>query len=405
MTADGVHTYAYDAEGNLNSVDSGSTLTETYNALGWRVEANKNGYIVDYQHDAAGEMIGGVFPGGSNQFIYFRGGLMAEYWNGASFAHLNGLGSTQQFTNWSGTSPMDTLFYPWGQPANSSVESLWAGFNDGNGWLLHEWQTDTRRYTPSAGRWFTPDPAPADLTNPQSLNRYAYVLNNPTTLTDPTGLMYCDPNSAVTDNNGTVVGYTDCLPEEASQTNKYSLYFPPQQENVSSAPDQVETEMEDDETGDLSGTGGTGGSQGIIYWPQVQSLVHQNNKSKQCDELIDCIVFKESHMGKSGVNSGYRAGFNTNAGVGVHAALGLMQLEPCRQGGPCVGQYDPTNPAQNIQVGSNFLQQKITSLGSQEAGVQSYGPAGEEYANHILDCASDLKAGDVGGAYADATGH
>jgi RHS repeat-associated protein len=83
---------------------------------------------------------------------------------------------------------VDTLFYPWGQPVNSSVESLWAGFNDGNGWLLHEWQTDTRRYTPSAGRWFTPDPLGGDVTNPQSLNRYAYVLNNPTSLTDPLGL-------------------------------------------------------------------------------------------------------------------------------------------------------------------------------------------------------------------------
>ena len=34
----------------------------------------------------------------------------------------------------------------------------------------------------------SPDPLGGDITNPQSLNRYAYVLNNPTTLTDPLGL-------------------------------------------------------------------------------------------------------------------------------------------------------------------------------------------------------------------------
>ncbi|HEV2499937.1 MAG TPA: RHS repeat-associated core domain-containing protein [Terriglobia bacterium] len=38
------------------------------------------------------------------------------------------------------------------------------------------------------GRWLTPDPLGGDITNPQSLNRYAYALNNPTTLTDPLGL-------------------------------------------------------------------------------------------------------------------------------------------------------------------------------------------------------------------------
>jgi len=126
MTADGVHTYAYDAEGNLNSVDSGSTLTEAYNALGWRVEASNASGVVDYLHDAAGEMIGGSFTGGSNQYIYFRGGLMAQYSNGASFAHLNGLGSTQQFTDWTGANPVDTLFYPWGQPGPTNPGQPWS---------------------------------------------------------------------------------------------------------------------------------------------------------------------------------------------------------------------------------------------------------------------------------------
>ena len=38
------------------------------------------------------------------------------------------------------------------------------------------------------GRWLSPDPLAGDITNPQSLNRYAYVINNPTSAIDPPGL-------------------------------------------------------------------------------------------------------------------------------------------------------------------------------------------------------------------------
>jgi len=176
--------------------------TESYNALGWRVEAINCCGVVDYVHDAAGNMVGGsatAGPGTSTQYIYFRGGLLAQYWNGdgARFAHINGLGSTQQFTDWTGASAKDTLFYPWGQPgptgSGAYLGEMWAGFNEGNFWATSEWQTDTRRYTPGLGRWYTPDPAGKGAVHPddpQTWNMYAYVRNDPTTLTDPSG--QCD---------------------------------------------------------------------------------------------------------------------------------------------------------------------------------------------------------------------
>ena len=51
--------------------------------------------------------------------------------------------------------------------------------------------TPNRMFTSSYGRWLSPDPAgtkAVTLTDPQTWNMYAYVRNNPTTLTDPTGL-------------------------------------------------------------------------------------------------------------------------------------------------------------------------------------------------------------------------
>jgi len=71
------------------------------------------------------------------------------------------------------------------------------------------------RYNASSmGRFMTPDPLGGHQEDPQTLNKYSYVRNNPLTLTDPTGLDFnlnCDKNNGTTcqgghqyykDNNG-----------------------------------------------------------------------------------------------------------------------------------------------------------------------------------------------------------
>lgn len=63
-----------------------------------------------------------------------------------------------------------------------------------------------RKYDPSAGRWLSPDPAGWGAVNqasPQSLNRYAYVENQPMSLVDPTGLacMYAMSDGSVSVSN------------------------------------------------------------------------------------------------------------------------------------------------------------------------------------------------------------
>jgi len=51
--------------------------------------------------------------------------------------------------------------------------------------LYYEYQ---RWYDPTIGRFISPDPRHGHLSNPQSLNLYIYVLDLPTSLTDPSGL-------------------------------------------------------------------------------------------------------------------------------------------------------------------------------------------------------------------------
>jgi len=114
------------------------------------------------------------------------------------FNHINNLGSTTSYTNHSGAAAEDMAFYPWGD-----VWLSWGsgGYNFAS--LPYRDTTTTTDLTmfrvssPNLGRWHSPDLLGGDVTNPQSLNRYAYVMNNPTTGTDLLGLFLtdadCDP--------------------------------------------------------------------------------------------------------------------------------------------------------------------------------------------------------------------
>ncbi|MBI3159411.1 MAG: hypothetical protein HYZ26_07420 [Chloroflexi bacterium] len=62
-------------------------------------------------------------------------------------------------------------------------------------------------YVPYLNRWSQPDTIVPNPTNPQSLNRYSYVFNNPVNLVDPTGhdgkcLRYLDDQCVVYQTNG-----------------------------------------------------------------------------------------------------------------------------------------------------------------------------------------------------------
>jgi RHS repeat-associated protein len=103
--------------------------------------------------------------------------------------HRNVLGSTSMVTDHAGTEISDVADYPWGDVwfADASKEYHFAGFNYRFSALGID-PAINREYEYGLGRWLSPDRLGGDVTNPQSLNRYAYVLNNPTTLSDPLGL-------------------------------------------------------------------------------------------------------------------------------------------------------------------------------------------------------------------------
>jgi RHS repeat-associated protein len=213
MTYDGTHHYTYDAENRLTQVDSGSTATYQYNADGQRIYKSYSGGAEDYLYNLDGQIIADLGSGNnwSRIYLYFGGQLVGEYANSTTyFAHSDHLGSSRMLTAMS-QSPAENLdYYPFGE-LNSSDAGLitheFTGFlNDFEANLDH---ADFRQYALAQARWLTPDPAglaAVDPTNPQSWNRYAYVLNSPLTYIDPYGLNHCAPTQSGRSQNGPCAG-------------------------------------------------------------------------------------------------------------------------------------------------------------------------------------------------------
>jgi RHS repeat-associated protein len=205
---DGNHTYTYDAENRIIQVDNGQTATYVYDAEGQRVQKTTGSVIAQYLLDLSGNTItelnsAGVWTRGE---IYANSRHLATYGDGSS--------GTIYFiqTDWLGTERARVL--PNGDVAEACTNlpfgdgQVCSGVADPNPDHFTGKQRDTesgldmfgaRYYGSGLGRFITPDWAAkptavpyAMFGDPQSLNLYAYVRNNPLSRTDPFGHDDCD---------------------------------------------------------------------------------------------------------------------------------------------------------------------------------------------------------------------
>jgi RHS repeat-associated protein len=106
------------------------------------------------------------------------------------YYHANHLGSGAMVTDNTGAAFGERMYYPYGQSwstAGAWVTQEFAAFRDSVLGGDDVYVTPSRHYRTDVNRWMSPDPLAGDVLNPQSLNRYAYVLNNPINLIDPLG--------------------------------------------------------------------------------------------------------------------------------------------------------------------------------------------------------------------------
>lgn len=202
MTYDGSHSYYYDAENRLIQVDgtlgtcSSATACYIYDALDRRAEKITGTTRLDYIYDRDGNVVTEwcINCGGPTaQYIRMSGNFVAEYKNSTTyFPHQDHLGSSRLLTGLNQSVVQNLDYLPFGELNSSdsgiTTHKFTEDEHDSESGLEHAW---FRKYSSALGRWMTPDPLgidAADPANPQSWNRYAYVLNNPLKFVDPVGL-------------------------------------------------------------------------------------------------------------------------------------------------------------------------------------------------------------------------
>jgi len=117
--------------------------------------------------------------------VYDSGGL-------AFIRHKDWLGSSRLATTWAHAVYSKEAYAPFGEPYNEAgtPDRSFTGQDQNTTQGIYDYLF--RKYDPTAGRWLSPDPAgwsAVDPASPQSLNRYAYVQNDPMRLTDTNGLL------------------------------------------------------------------------------------------------------------------------------------------------------------------------------------------------------------------------
>lgn len=172
----------YDAWGRMVEQQNGSTYTQIlYSPMGKTALMNGQALTKAFVN----------LPSGAAA-IYNSTGL-------AYYRHSDWLNSSRLTSAAAQTLYSSAAYAPFGEQYDvaGTSDPSFTGQNSDTASTLYDFAL--REHSPSQGRWISPDPAglaAVDPTNPQSWNRYAYVINNPLGLVDPLGLIAlpCYPN-------------------------------------------------------------------------------------------------------------------------------------------------------------------------------------------------------------------
>ncbi|GEM_PF-2377795 len=196
--------YTYDANGNMltrgssqnitwdaenrpiSITTANGTTTFVYDGDGNRVKKTEGGETVLYVNKYYEK---NLTTGNETRYYYLGGRLVAKRTGTTlNYIHQDHLTGTSVMSDSSGALISSISYSPFGLTRSGSVPTdiKFTGQRlDDTGLYYY----GARYYDPAIGRFISPDSIVQSLGNPQSLNRYSYVFNNPLKYTDPTGLI------------------------------------------------------------------------------------------------------------------------------------------------------------------------------------------------------------------------
>ncbi len=213
-------TYTYDNDGNMvtrNDVATSTLWKYTYNYLDQMTKVTKAGTTVETNvFDVSGRRITRTMGAVTTSYAYIGNRLLYEYNStGTSVKHVYADGiqvaevysgvayypvqdyvsSTMQVKDSSQATVFSANYYPWGKvqvTLNTHPESLkftTMPYDSATGLYFF----GTRFYDPSIGRFVQQDSFAGRLSDPLSLNHYAYAGDNPMTFSDRSGMDWLPP--------------------------------------------------------------------------------------------------------------------------------------------------------------------------------------------------------------------
>ncbi len=191
ITHDATSAYTYDGANRLTQVGSGTAVYTYFGPL--RIKKVNGGTATVYIYSGSKPIVeyvnGSSAP--SKEYIYAGTKLLATIAGSATTYHHPDHLSNRAETDASGNPVRSFGHFPHGE--------TWYETGAGDKWKFTSYERDSgtgetgldyaqnRYYNPGQGRFISPDPLGGHLEAPQSLNRYAYVMNDPHG-TDSTGL-------------------------------------------------------------------------------------------------------------------------------------------------------------------------------------------------------------------------